>query len=165
MSRTKFLQHTRPSELARHTLDDISCIHNPYHNVMHLTKSQQTCLRKSFPTSVSPPASLSHSPLWCGFYFMALDNPNVSLQVPLRGVGWLAHARKHTHTRVHTHVTLCIHGACSGKTSRNKLRQETEYIILSTTSRETNDRQFKNKEEKKKKAFSLQLFYKRKHAC
>lgn len=102
VSRTTFLQHTRPSELARHTPDDISCIHNPHHNVMHLTKSQQTCLRKSFPTSVSPPASLSHSPLWCGFYFMALDNPNVSLQVPLRGVGWLAHARKHTHTHAHT---------------------------------------------------------------
>lgn len=37
-------------------------------------------------------------------------------------------------------VTCPFRGACGDKTSGNKLRQETEYIIFSTTSRETNNK-------------------------
>lgn len=121
-----------------------------------------------FEEVVSHPQSLSLSHSAVDFlYFMALDNPNVWLQVPSRGVGWLAHARKRTQSWHFVLAGWGRGGARGGKTSGSKRRQETEYIILSTTRRETNDRQFWKTEEKLqgvKKSSVLQVFYKRKHA-
>lgn len=158
VSRTKFLQHTRLSDLAQNTLDDITCIHDSHRDVMHLTKSQRACLRKSSPTSVSPPALLSHSPLRCGFYFMALDNPNVSLQVPLRGVGWLAHAHKCTQT---WHCVFTGPAAVKAETNCGR-GQNTSYLALRAEKQTTDN--LKTKKNKNKSSV-LQLFHKRKHAC
>lgn len=174
MSRSKPLQHTLPSELTQHTLDDISCI--PWlsrHDAMHLTRSQQknvfeeVALHLSlFPARVPPTLSTLTWILFYGFLTIQMFHSRCLL----RGVGSArTHAR--THTCTHTRARhFAFVGACGGKTSGTKLRQETEYIILSTTSprnkRQTlPKREGRKKEKEKKKEFSLQLFHKRKHAC
>lgn len=140
-------------------LDEISSITGAQLDVMHLTKSHRACSRESFPTSVSPPASLPHSPLPRRFYFMALDNPNVSLQVPSRGVGWLAHERTQTWQSVFTGPAAVKQAETNGGR-----RQNTPYLALQAEKQTTDNLKTKKKKGKKKSSV-LQLFHKRKHAC
>lgn len=60
-----------------------------------------------------------------------------------------------------TRWLVCKHdasfqGARNSKTSRNKLQQKTEYIILALQAEKTND---------KPKKVQFTLYHKRKHAC